>query len=330
MPIPFSTRLRYVAAKFFGGYARPTRTGAAIFGAERRDALSTVYRPFRVFSRDGLALAGRDYVGRAAPVGPPLLCVPGLSRNSRDFEPVALHFADRGVRVVTVDLRGRGASDWDDDATNYNPITESGDVLTMMDALGLTKPLIVGTSRGGIVAMVAASLRPSPFAGVVLNDIGPVVELDGLLKIKSYIGRTEPPHDWAGAADWVGALAAPTFPRLDRRAHERLARRVFRDVGGRPVADYDPKLASGLEFLTPLTPMPQLWPQFATLAGTPLVVLRGGNSDILSRETMALMAQAHPGMVAHEVPDEGHAPLLEDAATLGVLSDFHARCGGAD
>ena len=198
MPIPFSTRLRYVAAKLFGGYGRPQRTGAAIFGAERRDALGTFYRPFRVFSRDGLALAGRDYGGRAAPVGPPLLCVPGLSRNSRDFEPVARHFADRGVRVVTVDLRGRGASDWDDDATNYNPITESGDVLTMMDALGLTKPLLVGTSRGGIVAMVAASLRPSPFAGVVLNDIGPVVELDGLLKIKVYIGRTEPPRDWAG------------------------------------------------------------------------------------------------------------------------------------
>lgn len=327
MQIPFSTRLRYLAAKTFGTLARPQRSGAALFGPERRDALGTSFRPFRVFSADGLALAGRDY-GNGAPARPPLLCLPGLSRNSRDFEPVARHFVDRGVRVVTVDLRGRGASDWDEDPTHYNPIVEAEDVLAVLDALSLPRPMVIGTSRGGIVAMLIASLRANPFAGVVLNDIGPVVELDGLLKIKSYLGRTEAPRDWAGAADWVAALAAPTFPKLDRRAHERLARRFFRDVGGRPVADYDPKLATGMEYVTPLTPIPQLWPQFAALAATPVLVLRGVNSDILAPETVRLMGQAHPGLRSHEVADEGHAPLLEDAETLGVLTSFHESCGG--
>lgn len=329
MQIPFSTRLRYLAAKTFGTFSRPQRAGAALFGPERRDALGTLYRPFRVFSADGLALAGRDYAS-AAPARPPLLCLPGLSRNVRDFEPVARHFVDRGGRVVAIDLRGRGASDWDDDASHYNPIVEAQDVLAMLDALALPKPMVIGTSRGGIVAMLVASLRPNPFAGVVLNDIGPVVELDGLLKIKSYLGRVEPPTDWAGAADWVAALSASTFPKLDRRAHERLARRFFRDVGGRPVADYDPKLAAGMEYVTPLTPIPQLWPQFAALAAVPVLVLRGAHSDILTPETVARMAKAHPGLKTHEVADEGHAPLLEDAATLAVLTAFHDACGDAE
>lgn len=327
MQIPFSTRLRFLAARAFGTFAKPQRAGAALIGPERRDALGTPYRPFRVFSADGLALAGRDYA-HAAPAAPPVFCVPGLSRNVRDFEPVARHFSDRGVRVVAVDLRGRGASDWDADPSHYNPIVEAEDVLTMLDALGLPKPLYIGTSRGGIVAMLIAALRPNPFAGLVLNDIGPAVELTGLLKIKSYLGKAEPPTDWAGAATWVARLSEASFPKLDGRAHERLARRFFRDVGGRPVADYDPKLAAGMELLTPLTPIPQLWPQFAALAATPILVLRGANSDILAPETVALMAQAHPGLDVHEVPDEGHAPLLEDAATLDVLARFHERLGG--
>lgn len=324
MQIPLATRLRYLAARLLRPFARPHRAGAALFGAERRDALGTPYRPYRVFSADGLALAGRDYA-TAAPALPPVFCVPGLSRNSRDFEPVAQHFVDRGTRVVTLDLRGRGLSEWDDIAANYNPLTEANDVLVALDALGLDKPLFIGTSRGGLIAMLIASLRPSPFSGVVLNDIGPAIEIDGLVKIKSYLGKTEAPRDWAAAADWVAGLTATTFPRLDRRAHERLARRLFRDVGGRPMPDYDPKLAQGMEMVTPLTPLPQLWPQFAAMAAMPVLVLRGTNSDILSLATVAHMSKTHPDVSVHEVDNEGHAPLLEDADTLAVLAEFHAR-----
>jgi pimeloyl-ACP methyl ester carboxylesterase len=352
MRFPFGVRLRHVLDRTLdralGGGGR--RAGDALYGPDRRDALGTLYRPFRVFARDGLALAGRDYghpddavvrdevtrdgaardgaaasgaSGGAALGGPPLLCLPGLSRNGRDFEPVARHLRARGVRVVTLDFRGRGASEWDDDAANYNPMTEAEDVAGVLDALALPPPLVVGTSRGGIVAMVVASRRVNPFAGVVLNDIGPVVDLDGLLKIKSYIGRAAPPADWPEAVAWVARLTADAFPDLDGAGHLRLARRLFRDVGGRPVADYDPKLAAGLEFLSPLTPMPTLWPQFAALAAVPVMVIRGERSDILSAATVAAMAAAHPGLVTIEVARQGHAPLLEDAPTLTALADFH-------
>jgi pimeloyl-ACP methyl ester carboxylesterase len=251
--------------------------------------------------------------------------VPGLSRNARDFEPLARKFS-RGYRgkdrVIVVDLRGRGQSDYDDDANNYNPIVEAQDVMLIMDRLRLDPPVLIGTSRGGIIAMMIASMRLNPFSGVVFNDIGPVIELEGLLKIKSYVGKAKVPETWDEAEEWVTRYTNKSFPGLTTAECERMTRRLFRDVGGKPVFDYDPKLSNGLEFLNPMTILPQLWPQFAALTATPALVIRGALSDILSEATVAAMAAAHPGLQSHVVPAQGHAPLLEDDPTLDRIGEF--------
>lgn len=352
--------------------------GGIAIGPERRDGLGTGYRPFRTFSADGLALAGRIYgpaetgstaTGAAVASGPaaaaaapcPLVCLPGLTRNGRDFEPVAARFA-AGRRVVTIDFRGRGASEYAVDPSTYQPAVEAADTLAMLDRLGLGPVVILGTSRGGLVGMAMAAMRPdgasdpsasvrpdgsdsaqtpdiaglsdptarlgrtrrARVAGLILNDIGPAIERSGLMRIKGYVGVGPAPETWAAAVAALRATTGDQFPALDEAGWDRKARRIFREIGGRPAFDYDPALALGLAGLTDDSPIPTVWPLFAALAGRPVLVIRGVLSDILSEETVTAMAAAHPGLAVHRVPDQGHAPLLEDAATLDRIDGFLA------
>lgn len=297
----------------------PLPEGVA-FGPRRTDALGTAYRPFRYFSADGLVLAGRDH-GPGDPALTPLLCLPGLTRNGRDFEPVAARFAATR-RVVSLDLRGRGASEASPDGSGYDPMTEAADVIAGLDRLEIDRAAFLGTSRGGIVTMVVSVLRPERVAAAILNDIGARIEIDGLIRIRNYLAGvgSNGPADWPAAVQATKAAIGLAFPDLDAAAWERFARRIWRDRGGRPVIDYDPAVARSLDALTPDMPPIDLGGPFAGLAGKPVMTIRGELSNILSAATVTDMAARHPGMVTVTVPRQGHAPLLEDAPTLDAIA----------
>lgn len=303
------------------------------FGGPIVDALGTPYRPFRYFSRDGLVLAGRDYAAAQPTDRRPVVCLPGLTRNARDFEPAVARLVEGGTtsparRCLAFDFRGRGASQYDSDSTRYTPLTELDDTLGALDRLGVETFTAFGTSRGGIVTMLSGLVAPGRVAAAVLNDIGAVIELGGLLRIKGYVGRGLPADiGWSELVAAIAHVNRAEFPRLDTAGFERFARRLFRDEGGRPAMDYDPAIARTLDAVTPETPMPDLWAAFESLAGVPTLLVRGALSDLLTRETVAAMAERHPLLGVHEVPDEGHAPLFDDDASLDALVAFLDRVG---
>ncbi len=313
----------------------PDTTGphGIAFGGPIADALGTIHRPFRWFSRDGLVLAGRDYAPARPTDRRPIVCLPGLTRNARDFEPalarlVAGSATSPARRCLTFDFRGRGASQYDPDASHYTPLTELGDTLDALDRLDVATFTAFGTSRGGIVTMLSGLVAPGRVAAAVLNDIGAVIELAGLLRIKGYVGRPLPSDiGWSELVAAIAHVNRDEFPRLDTAGFERFARRLFRDEGGRPAMDYDPAIARTLDAVTPETPMPDLWAAFDSLADVPTLLVRGGLSDLLTRDTVAAMAARHPLLSVHEVPDEGHAPLFDDAASLDALVAFLDRVG---
>lgn len=311
-----------------------TAPSGIAFGPETTDTLGTAHRPFRFFAADGLVLAGRDYSPRSPTDRRPVVCLPGLTRNARDFEPVVQRLTAGSARsparrVVCFDFRGRGASAYDPDPTHYTPAQELADTLLGLSLLGIGEISALGTSRGGIVTMLAGLVAPGVVKAAILNDIGAVIELDGLMRIKTYLGRPLPDDiSWEALVASMAFAGRADFPKLDGDGFRRYARRLFRDVGGRPALDYDPGLALNFAAVTPQTPMADLWGAFDTLAGVPVQVLHGRLSNILSAATVAAMAARHPGLEVVEVPDEGHAPLLEDATTLDSIVDFLDRNGG--
>ncbi|MBV5264177.1 alpha/beta fold hydrolase [Pinisolibacter aquiterrae] len=306
-------------------------TGAA-FGPTSRDASGTPYRPFRFFARDGVVLAGRDYAPSRPTDRRPVVCLPGLTRNSRDFEPaVARLTAGTGGsparRCVTFDFRGRGASERSHPSL-YTPLQELDDTRLGLAALGIETITAFGTSRGGIVTMLAGLVAPGLVATAVLNDIGAVIELAGLLRIKGYVGRSLPEGiDWPTLITVVSQANRDEFPRLDAVAWERHARRLFRDVEGRPAMDYDPEIARTLDAVTAETPMPDLWAAFDTLTEIPILSVRGALSDLLTEETVAAMAARAPRLETLIVADQGHAPLFDDDLSLDGLVAFLDRVG---
>jgi pimeloyl-ACP methyl ester carboxylesterase len=285
-------------------------------GSGRRDLYYT--------SSDGLRLHVAEY-GDAISPWLPVVCIPGLSRSARDFHKLALHLSQhrhRPRRVLAFDLRGRGMSEWDKEIARYTPLVEMQDVLDGMGALGVDRAVIVGTSRGGIIATLIAVARPAVLAGVVLNDIGPAIEPRGLARLKTYIGRTPAPDDWDDAARILRRLHGGQFTALDDDDWRAFARMTWRDEEGSPVGDYDPALArtfDGVEFDRPL---PTLWREFAALSATPVLAIRGENSDLLSAETVARMEREHPRLDHIVIAGEGHAPLLIRNAVLQRISAF--------
>lgn len=277
--------------------------------------------------RDGLRLYARHYPsakpGKAAR---PVLCLAGLTRNCRDFHRVASALANDEAAprdVYALDTRGRGLSEHDRDWKNYTVPNEMQDVLDFMTMLELTDCGIIGTSRGGLITMVLAAAQPSRIGAAVLNDIGPVIETQGLMRIAGYVGKTPLPKSWNDAARAVRDLTRRDFPDLSEEDALDFARQLFNEKNGRPVAGYDAKIAKGFSMLD--GPMPQLWPQFGALKNAPVLVLRGGNSDLLSQATVDEMTRRHPSCTAHTVPNEGHAPLLWDAATIAAIASFFAK-----
>ncbi len=279
---------------------------------------------------DGLSLHVRCYGLEADNARLPVLCLPGLTRNEADFEPLARHLAGDGPvqrRVFALDSRGRGRSGYDQDWRRYNPAVELGDVIAVMGALALERAVFVGTSRGGILTMLMAAVRPAMIAGAVLNDIGPVIEPAGLMRIKSYVGKTARPRDMAHGAAILRELFGAQFPNLSEADWLAWADRNWKHGADGLVARYDPALAETLQELTPEKPLPDMWEQFDQLPRAPLMVIRGGLSDILSAETVKAMHARRADMETVEIPDQGHAPLLVEAEVLDRISDFVRACG---
>ncbi|MBX9926931.1 MAG: alpha/beta hydrolase [Hyphomicrobiaceae bacterium] len=298
--------------------------------AQRRDVGTTAALGFEEIyytSRDGLQLYARHYPAPGS-LRRPAVCIPGITRNSRDFHSIAVALSTDETRarpVYTIDLRGRGKSDHDTEAANYTVGVELLDVLDFLTSRSLSRVGLIGTSRGGLIAMVMAAVEPTALGAVVLNDIGPAIEIDGLSRIAGYVGKMPQPHSWSDAARLVKDLNARQFPRITDAEWLEIAKQLFNEKEGRPVSGYDPKLAKSLSVLS--GPPPTLWPQFEALKGLPVMVLRGENSDLLSTNTVEEMRRRHPRITAHTVRWEGHAPLLRDDHTVDAVAAFLA---GAD
>jgi pimeloyl-ACP methyl ester carboxylesterase len=281
-----------------------------------------------VSAQDGLRLHVRAYgarTNRALPV----VCLPGLARTTADFYTLALALASDRERprwALALDYRGRGKSDYDRKAANYNLPVELADVLSVLTALGIGRAAFVGTSRGGILTMLLAVARPTAIAGCVLNDIGPVIDLEGLVRIKSYVGKLPQLSSFPAAADALRQRFANQFPKWSGDDWLTFARQTFKDAGGRLVPDYDPKLATILEAIGPAQPLPTLWKEFDALGRVPVMVIRGANSDILSHATVEAMRKRRRALEVVEVPDEGHAPRLAGSLTIGRIAAFIASC----
>ena len=275
-----------------------------------------------VTTADGLTLRFRDY-HTARPGRPAVLCLPGLTRNARDFAEIAALLAPTH-RVICPDTRGRGLSDRDPDWRNYHPGTYVQDTLHLLDHLGLDTVVVIGTSMGGLMAMMMAATVPDRLAGVVLNDVGPVVAPEGLRRIQGYVGKTAAVASWDEAVAQVKAINQPFYPDYTEADWLGMARKLYRDgPDGTPVADYDPDIARGLAEGSAVPP--DLWPLFEALRDIPTLALRGEMSDILSAETLAEMAARHPSMTAVTVADRGHAPMLDEPDAHGAIAAFLDR-----
>ncbi|QRM54808.1 alpha/beta hydrolase [Sinorhizobium sp. BG8] len=270
------------------------------------------YVPGHFVTQDGLRLYTRDYQanGRAAQ-GVPVICLAGLTRNSRDFQQFALMLSrDESAprRVITIDSRGRGNSAWDENKSNYNIAVECGDVIAICDSLGIERAAFIGTSRGGLLLHLLAAARPGLISGLVLNDIGPVIENEGMAKIRDYLNASQPIDDWDGAVAALRRIHERNFPALSDRDWLDMAQAIYAEKDGAVAADYDPAIAAQLLTLDLSQPLPTLWPQFEGLSNLPVLAIRGEHSELLSEATFADMAQRHRGLVRLTAAGQGHAP----------------------
>lgn len=276
---------------------------------------------------DGLRLHAREYGFRSAQKLA-VVCLPGLTRTGADFDALAPALATAGPRrVLAVDLRGRGESEYDRNPENYNLLVELGDVVAILTALAVGPAVFVGSSRGGLLSMQLAVAHPTAIAGVVLHDIGPVIEPKGLARLRSYVGKLPQPRNFAEGAEILRSVFHGQFPNLTSEQWLAGAERTWRrERNGALVPTYDVNLSRSLSAMDIETPLPPLWNEFEALARVPMLVIHGERSDILSAATVVAMAERHPGMETIEVPDQGHVPLLEGNDIIQRVTDFVAKC----
>jgi len=272
---------------------------------------------------DGLRQYYRDY-NQAGPDAPVLLCLPGLTRNSRDYAEVADHIA-KSCRVIVADQRGRGLSDWDPDPTRYRPDVYVSDMMALLAHIGVSKIIAFGTSLGGLMTFMMAAMHPGTLVGAVVNDIGPEVDPAGVNRIKSFVGKMAPPKTWAEAIAASKATSRNAFPKFDDDDWLWLAKKLYTEKGGQLVADYDPAISTNFDATDTETP-PDLWPVFDLSANIPVVVLRGALSDILSAATLEKMAARHTDLTPVTVPDKGHTPLMTEPECLVAIDALVEKC----
>jgi pimeloyl-ACP methyl ester carboxylesterase len=271
---------------------------------------------------DGLRLHALVHGEETAPGPAPIVCLPGLTRPARDFVVLAQHLHARTPRrIVSLDYRGRGGSDWDPDWRHYALPVEYVDILAVLDEMEIDSAIFIGLSRGGLHAMTLASLRPERVKALVLNDVGPELETQGLAKISAYIGRLPVLRTLEEAVDHYKGSMGGHFPAVPDEHWRYYVRNSLNETPERLRLSYDPQLARMMDNFDPSQPLPNLWEQFIGLEG-PILALRGEHSDLLSPEVHARMAASHPRCQTHVVPGQGHAPLLLDAPTLDRIVAF--------
>jgi pimeloyl-ACP methyl ester carboxylesterase len=274
-------------------------------------------------SRDGLRLYYRDYEGDTAKT--PVLCLHGLTRNSRDFAALAEHIAP-ARRVIVPDQRGRGRSQYDPQWLNYHPGTYLDDMWTLLDELSLERLVVIGTSLGGLLAMLMAATQPQRIAGVVLNDIGPEIDPVGVARIQAYAGRLPPVRTWDDAAAQMKMTFGLTFPEYGEQKWHEFARLSFVEgADGVPRLAADPKIGDAVRSIPPPPGAVQgMWLAFGQLRSIPALALRGAHSDLLSAATFERMQQEVRSLVAVTVQNRGHAPQLDEPDSLRAIDTFLA------
>ena len=276
------------------------------------------------WSNDGLRLHYRDYPGPDDRV--PVVCIPGLTRNARDFANLAERVAEKR-RVIAVELRGRGDSAYSADPMTYVPLTYLHDLERLFDELALPRFVVVGTSLGGIVAMLLAAAGAERLAGVVLNDIGPTIEPAGLSRIRGSVGRATSWPTWAHAARALGETNANVFPDYRLPEWIAMAKRLYKlTPQGRIVPDYDKAIAEPFRLPGGEAGV-DLWPAFDALKGVPTLIVRGERSDVLSDATARAMVARGRDATLVTVPRVGHAPTLDESAAAAAIEALLAGVG---
>ena len=271
---------------------------------------------FRV--RDGLRLHYRDYPGRDDRL--PLLCLPGLTRNARDFAAFAEHHSPER-RVLVLENRGRGLSEYDPQPERYNPLTYAGDVIQFLDELAISQAIFVGTSLGGLVTMAVAVTVPQRIAAAILNDVGPELTQEGLDRIRNYLGKDPRFTSWDEVAEILATNNKGVPARYTEDDWVRMAKRVCREEAGEIRFDYDMAIVKPFE-TSGATPNVDMWPLFAALAQKPLLVVRGEKSDLLSAEAARKMQDAQPSVKFAVIPGVGHAPDLDEPEAVAAIEEF--------
>lgn len=276
------------------------------------------------WSPDGLRLHYRDYPG-GDDGRPPLLCLPGLTRNARDFEPLAGRLAGEW-RLICPDMRGRAESAYAKDAMTYVPLTYFQDIGRLLADLAITRFVAIGTSLGGLITMLIAATHREWLAGAVLNDVGPVLDEGGLARIRSYVGVNQSHPTWVHAARALAEANADVFPGYDLEQWLAMAKRLYRlNSGGRVVLDYDMKIAEPIRAMGSEAGV-DMWPVMQAFRGIPTLLLRGERSDLLSEATAQRMA-SDIGESAElvVVPGVGHAPALDEPDSAAAIDRLLAH-----
>ncbi|WP_380877550.1 alpha/beta hydrolase [Sphingomonas sp. DBB INV C78] len=278
------------------------------------------------WSKDGLRLHYRDYAG-GSDGRPPILCIPGLTRNARDFSPVAERLAG-AWRVIAVDLRGRGDSAYAKDPMTYVPLTYLQDLEALLEELKVGRFVVFGTSLGGLLTMLLSATGRDRIAGALLNDVGPVVEPAGLARIRTYVGKQANWPTWLHAARAIQQTNFAVYPDYEIEQWLAMAKRLCRlTPAGRIVYDYDMKIAEPLKLPAGDGAM-DMWPAFEALGGRPVGLIRGEHSDVLSAATAAEMARRVDGLDLITVPGIGHAPALDEDASVAAIDRLLERVAG--
>jgi pimeloyl-ACP methyl ester carboxylesterase len=271
-------------------------------------------------SQEGLRLFSRVYPGPSAGA-PVVLCLHGLLRNGRDFADLAARLARGGHRVIVPDVRGRGLSARDPDASHYQIPVYLKDLQTLLAGLGAAPVRIIGTSMGGLMAMVLAATQPGLVAAIVLNDVGPEVDPVGLERIRGYAGKRAPVHNWVEAIAQARATYGAAWPGLSDERWEKIVHLSYREnAQGTPEVDADPRISEPLRDTSKAAP--DLWPLWGALARTPILAIRGAHSDILSAATLGRMQREKPDLRVLSVANRGHAPLLDEPECVAAIEEF--------
>ncbi len=278
--------------------------------------MSASYTDEYCTSPDGLKLYYRDYAGPSDK--PPVLCLHGLTRNSRDFAPLAETLAG-DWRVIVPEMRGRGNSEYAKDTSTYTPPTYIKDVEALLAELGIEKFVAIGTSMGGLMTMLMAAKDASRIVAAVLNDIGPEIDPTGLAHIAGYVGQGRSFDTWMHAANSLRETHGASFPDYSIDTWLEMAKRTMvLGQNGRLVLDYDMGIADPFKSAND-APQPDLWPAFKALSDTPTLLVRGELSNLLTEQTQSRMARGHGNLRTVTVPRVGHAPMLDEPESLAAI-----------